>query len=245
MDLKRGGLSARKAWACVGDVVVCLGAGITCDSPREVFTTVNQCLHNGEVARAAASDGSTLYWHDGIGYVIAPAQQVAQFAADRTGKWGDIAVSHLPPETRDVFTLGISHGAAPKNAAYQYAVLPNISREDFAVRAGKLNITALRNDSAAQAVRIGGDLLVAFWDAGEILDGESRISVDQPCLLLLRRRPRAPGGGEVYAVSVSNPRSAALAVTVNLRSNTTVQQVRFDLPAGPLAGSTVTALAGK
>lgn len=245
MDLKRGGLSAHKAWACVGDTIICLGTGITCNSPREVFTTINQCLHNGEVLRAASADGSTLYWHDGIGYVIAPAQQVVQFASDRTGKWADIGVSNLLPETRDVFTLGVSHGTAPKNATYQYVVLPNIAREDFTTRAGKLNILTLRNDSAAQAVRVGGDLLIAFWEPGEVLDGENRISVDQPCLLLLRNQPRTPTGGEVFAISVANPKSAALAVTVNLRSNTTVQQTRFDLPTGSLAGSTVTAVVGK
>lgn len=245
MDLQRGNLTARKTWACVDDIVVCIGAAISCESPREVMTTINQSLHHGEVQRTVHDSGSTYVWHDNIGYIIAPGQKVALMTAERTGKWSDIGVSPLPPISNTLFTLGIQHEAGPKNAAYQYVVLPNITREDFARRAESLDVKVVQNDSAAQAIHVGQNLLITFWQAGEVTDGDLHVRVDQPCLLLVRNKPRTANGGESFAVSASNPNNQALAVNVNIRSATCTQSLRFNLPGGPLAGSTSTLIAGR
>jgi chondroitin AC lyase len=57
MDLKRGGLTAKKAWFFFDDAYVALGAGITLqgDSQHAVATDVNQTLLSGDVMESSST----------------------------------------------------------------------------------------------------------------------------------------------------------------------------------------------
>ncbi|MGD0094662.1 MAG: polysaccharide lyase family 8 super-sandwich domain-containing protein, partial [Planctomycetota bacterium] len=103
LDFKRESLAARKAWFFFDDAVVCLGAGIACQSERPVATCVNQCLLKGaarsSVEQSSGSPGelatrpTSWAWHDRVGYAFLGAPANARLACGpQKGRWSDIGV---------------------------------------------------------------------------------------------------------------------------------------------------------
>ena len=222
MDFKRGVLKARKAWFCFDDAIVCLGAGITCDSLNTVLTSVNQCHLRGNVFVSSGAQPlesgirtlSTPTWvhHDSVGYVF-PEPGVVHIANHaQTGRWSDIGTGSAKKMTLDVFSLWLNHGKRVTGDRYAYIVYPAISREELEQRAGAQAFEILANSGELQAVRhdASGILQVAFWEAGRLDCGEGRfVRVDQPCLLMMRDT------GTEVGIAVSNPLNTPLTVYVD------------------------------
>lgn len=236
MDLERGSLTAKKAWFFFDGVVVCLGAGITCDSDRPVVTTIEQnLLASPPILAAGAPDAVA---HDRVRYRAPGDQRVRHTAARQTGSWAEIGTGPAAEVARDVFSLWIEHGARPRDATYHYEVRPDTASTPEA--------TVLANDGRVQAAQVGGDLGVVFRAPADLTTPAGlRVAVDQPCVLLVRQSPR---DGAV-TVTAANPRNAPmrLRVTINRRlaGEAAVPtgggtEVRLDLPNDRRAGSSVT-----
>ncbi|MDD4921967.1 MAG: polysaccharide lyase family 8 super-sandwich domain-containing protein [Bacteroidales bacterium] len=167
MDLNRDGLTARKAWIFTDDYIICLGAGIKADSGCVVTTSVEQRLQKGHLlqwknkAWSQISDHQMVnvsggrFFHDKTGYIFLQADQVKACTEKRTGKWGE--VMDLYPDsmmdTCDIFSLWVDHGPDPKNATYQYVLVPATNKETvqhFDTKA----ITVLRNTKNLQVVAL-------------------------------------------------------------------------------------------
>src|SRR5262249_25263044 len=125
MDLERGALKAKKAWFFFDDVIVCLGAGITCTSDNPVVTSINQCLAHGDDYRVTKQ----VAYHDGVYYTYGAGAQSA--IAKQPGRWSELGAGSDELQSRDVFTSFIDHGRHPQDATYQYSIgfAPSASEE--------------------------------------------------------------------------------------------------------------------
>jgi chondroitin AC lyase len=144
-----------------------------------------------------------------------------------------------------VFSLWIAHGKNPDGGSYGYIVLPGCKGADVPERVKQLEV--LSNTPALQAVRHNGlKLLEAAFREPVKVDGGSgwELSVDEPCLLLCRET------GQGMQISVSNPKNAPLTVAVTInralvgegcsRAGPSASIIRFVLPEGDQAGSSIT-----
>lgn len=245
MNLKRGHLTAEKAWFFFDDEYVSLGAGIALTgSDKAVVTDVNQTLLNGsafsDVSTGAVSAGlhtynlhtSRWFYHDHVAYIFSPGTHVSLSVGAQTGRWSDIGSGSSDSITRNVFDLWIDHGVSPNGGSYQYVVLPNVSLEETARRARNPRIRILMNSSDIQAVwnrhlNLG---MFAFHKPGSLATPVGIIRVDHPCLLILKRISRR------LEISASDPENDAFTLHMKVAN----RQITMALPEGNFAGSSVT-----
>ncbi len=263
-------LEARKSWFFFDTEYVCLGAGINSEPNLPAYTTINQSLLRSDVTlnrqgrTAVLAQGRNLVvrnikWvhHDGVGYILPEPATVNISNRTRLGRWSDITASLRASDqvvTRDVFLLGIDHGIRPKNASYQYIVVPGVTTEQLSeTSANNRNIEILSNTPALQAVKHNGLGIcqIAFYQAGdvEIANGAS-VSMDSHAMAMLKMK-----GEKIVELSVSDPsrKLDTIAVTVPGIYNsqgenfTTHPQdsenrtlITIDLPTDVYAGSSVT-----
>lgn len=245
MDLKRGNLTADKAWFFFDSGYVALGAGITLagETPRDVATDVNQELLQGEVLTNQSqgplrqgsygydSSQSTWVYHDHVGYIFPPQVKLSLSLGPQTGSWSDIGTGPHTPVTLNVFNLWIDHGRLPQDASYQYIVLPGITLDEVARRAANSGFVVLANSRAIQAVYDPSLRLaeLAFRQPSYITTPVGLVRVDHACLLLVRQTE------DGWRVTASYPENLPLPLTVSING----KQVTIDLPGGDLAGSSV------
>jgi len=260
-ELEREGLTARKSWFFFDDEYACLGAGITCDSENPVVTTLNQCNLVGDVlvakdGRVRKLDSEThqldnpdWLWHDEVGYVLLGSGSVRLHNGPQRASWWEINHRYSKDTVaRDVFTAWIDHGTRPQNAAYAYLVVPGITVDNLATYVGRSPVKVLRNTPGLQAVlheklRVAG---LAFYEPDEVeIRAGLTVSVDTPCLVLLRELP------EKLTISVSNPSNEQAVVQLDVSrslqgkgvenlNGPVRSRITFELPGGMEAGKSVT-----
>lgn len=243
LTLNRDGLEAKKSWFYFDDEIVNLGAGISSDR-EPVVSSVNQCLATGEVMVAAgeanpgnADGGVREYtdlkwaWHDGVGYVFPSPQRVSLGVQEQTGAWNLVNGRAKPdPVKAPVFSAWINHGDKPRDATYEYLLLPGASREQTGAAAASPKIQILQNTRELQAVRHAGSRRVhaVFHQPGALSFGEGRsITVDRPCVLMLEE----PKG----RLTIADPTQLLKEITVTLDG----KETKLVLPAGAMAGSSL------
>lgn len=243
MAFDREGLQAHKAWFFSSDQIVCLGAGIQPTQGREVATTLNQCLLQGEVVTASGGRTSTLAagahqrlenpaWvhHDGVGYVFLGPATVSVSSREQSGTWKRVTADLSDEVVRKpVFTLGIEHGHRPAAASYAYLILPGATTERLRSLTQRPDIRVLSNTSALQAIHDAPLHLThaAFYRPGQLaLAGGSRLAVDAACLVMVRQEEQG------WELSVSDPGQSAEKLTVTLSGPFTGDGVRYDATAG-------------
>jgi chondroitin AC lyase len=256
-DMERNGLFARKSWFFFDDEFVCLGAGIRCETPHPVVTTLNQCFLKGEVLVSRGGQAQklspgnrtldTVSWvyHDSVAYVFPEPQRISLANEPRTGSWWEINHIHSKdPVTKDVFTLWLDHRASPKSDTYVYIVAPAFDPAQAEAYRKKLPVEIIANEPNLQAVRHTGLGVsgIVFYTPGTLALGNGlTIEADQPCLLLVREE------GRMLEISASNPENKGMRLTVRIESGTgkTSETVLFDLPDGEYAGMSVTRMIAK
>lgn len=238
-------LTAKKAWFCLDDAVVCLGAGISCTDGHEVDTVIeNRNLHasgtnaltvNGQ--RQPAAQGwtqtfSNARWAclDGVaGYIFPRGQSVTARREQRTGAWGDVEGGADPTKiTRNYLTLYVDHGTAPSDAGYVYILLPGAAPDAVAERAADQGYANVLVNTAAQqgiAVPSQGVTAANFYAPGKA----GPVTASAPCSVLVREH-----AGGTATIAVSDPTLTATSLTV------TWQRPVKKVLGGPstLAGST-------
>ena len=182
-------LVGRKSWFMFDNEIVCLGAGITCSSPTNVQTTIeNRNLHTS-YTNAFTVNGvtmpTTLGWSSNLnnvswcalassgGYYFPGGANLLAARSARTGAWSDIkAGASTTPITRNYFSLIADHGVSPANASYAYVLLPNYSAAATAAYASNPPVMILTNTANLQAVRKLGSQITAanFWVGGLTAD---------------------------------------------------------------------------
>ncbi|MGD7705664.1 polysaccharide lyase 8 family protein [Microlunatus sp. Y2014] len=195
-------MRAKKAWFCLDDMVVALGAGISGGSGSPVETVVeNRNLH---------ADGTNLLTIDGTdlptdfgwsrsyanvgwaclagtgGYVFldggAPLEVVRE---ERTGRWRDINNGGPTDQiTRRFTTLYLDHGPTPDDARYAYLLLPGGDVATTAATAADPGVHVWANDTTGQGIWVprNGFVGANFHAAKVISDaGGRRLDADGAC----------------------------------------------------------------
>jgi chondroitin AC lyase len=248
------GITAKKSWFFFDEEYVCLGADINSKSEQNLATTINQVALNGDVTIKAdsepikqesntCSNEAKLKWvyHNNVGYYFPQTQDVKVSNQQQVGSWRLVSVQTTSPKGEvkgDVFKMWIDHGTNATEESYSYVVIPNITLKNM--ERNKLdNINIIRNDADIQAVQHNtlNILYVVFYKQSELkLDNKNAISVDQPCIVMVKYNKK----GEVVSISAADPnrdkRSVILCTTTNKSSDTHI----IDFPQGDFSGSTVT-----
>jgi chondroitin AC lyase len=243
MDFNRDGVTVKKSWFFLDDQIIALGAGLSSSAEATTLTTINQCFRRGDVFVSMnnapankAPDGLTKLvgpawvWHDHVGYLI-PAGAVATLMLEqRRSSWNAVNGNESKdPVVGDLFSLALDHGTKPENQAFEYRIVPAISREKLADFGSKAVVT---NQTTMQSIAIPSEQFatVTFWSAGQFIAREVSVAVDQPCVVLLNGNK----------ISVSNPEAKAIVVNVLVNRDGEESRARVSLPGGAVGGSTFT-----
>lgn len=250
---------AHKSWFFFGDGYLAMGAGIHASGPGSIFTTLNQCLLQGNVQANQNGTTATLprgetdldnvSWllHDQVGYVFPTPTRVHVKNDSQTGNWQLINHSYSNAVVNlDVFLAGLDHGVKPANASYAYYVLPGTDEAATADFTKNNPVTILSNTADIQAARHkDGFSGIAFFAPGSVtLKPGFTVSSSAPILILVHELNAG------LAVEVADPTqlltSVQLSVTgqykgPNTSYDTATNSTRITviLPTGVMAGSTL------
>ena len=227
MEYDHLGVTAKKAWFCFDNEIVCLGSDINSKAKGNIVTTVNQTKFYGEVKAGIGSEGKVLEaeaknidgtkWvlHDGIGYVFRGDEKLIEEHAVRNGKWNDIddgAAEDIVGES-EVFILTIDHGTKPLGASYEYILLPDIDEEELIEYSQSPKVTVVSNTSDVQAVWHDEQKIMqaAFYKAGTVSAGGLSVTSDAPCAVMI-----TIAGDGSYRVYASDPNHEYLKLNIQL-----------------------------
>jgi chondroitin AC lyase len=251
LDMNEGTTKGKKSWFFFEDEIVCLGAGISDNSGKNVRTTINQNKieypsYSSEVGSASETiqrissstySNSNLYYirNGNFGYFFPEQGNIRYTMKLQSGRWRDInnnGSTNLV--SGNVFTLWVDHETNPDNASYSYIVVPGIDSKEKARAYDLASIEIIENSSAIQAVlhKSLDVLQVVFHQAGTLTHAKHSITVDNPCALLLKN-------GSL--VSVSDPAQSKSNIAVSVNYNGVVYEKNISLPiSNGMRGASVT-----
>ena len=245
-DMNYNGVTAKKSWFFFDKEVVCLGAGINCKEVESITTTINQCWLKGAIevegdkvkgGGIISSEHPSWIRHDGVGYYFLEKEKVFLSTIKQTGDWYHI--NHSTPkkvQSGEVFKLWINHGANPSNAHYAYVVVPNANKNTLDDL--KANLKIIANTEAVQMVRNEAlDITEAvLYKPATITVGEEVISIDKPCILMIRDTQKA-----TKKLYIADPTQLETEGTINIANHKTnaskVYTIHF--PKGNKAGASI------
>lgn len=245
MDLWRGHLRANKSWFFFDEGYLALGTGIVelGDEPQKVASDVNQTrligpvvsslqrepFRNGE--QSYTLERSSWVYHDQVGYLFPAKTRLTISLSTRTGRWSEIGAGSSMEVAVPTFNLWIDHGQNPKNASYEYLVIPGISLNQMRRYATAPNIRVVANSAEAQGAYSDAKKIVevVFRQPGALQTPLGTVEVDHPCALLVQKMPRG------WKVTAADPAHRNFDLTVSVSSRRAVLR----LPTGAFAGSSV------
>lgn len=254
--LDENGVRSYKTWLYFDKGVYCMGTGIASADGLPIRTSVNQVpakrnviyKTNGKPRQLSAQqthENTQWVWHDSIGYIFPANPQVTLQSTVQKGTWKSINDQYADTTVAlEVFSAWFDHGVNPKDAGYQYLILPGVSEKDM--EGNKNTIRVLSNTKAIQAMSYPAQHLTAitFYRPGSIRVEGIPVEVDKPCILMLKH------SGNTIALHAADPyqREAQLAVTFGARlegkgvtydGQAGKSRVSVVLPGGLEKGSTV------
>ncbi|WP_415953942.1 polysaccharide lyase 8 family protein [Streptomyces sp. KLOTTS4A1] len=222
-------LMAKKAWFCLDDAIVCLGAGIKCTDGVHVDSTLDN-RNLGPVGGSPLTvDGTRMPTHypwsqpltgarwahiGGHGGYVFPegAAPVQALREARTGTWHDInRGGSTTPLTRKYLTLYVDHGHNPYDATYACIVMPGATTTATAARAADPAwLRILTNTDSQQAIRVPslGYTGINFWFGGTVAD----LTASAPCCVMITE---SPDGTATLCVSDPMRMQSSLTLTWN------------------------------
>jgi chondroitin AC lyase len=244
-------IAARKANFLFNNEMICLGAGITSSyALAPTTTTLNQSylkgavLINGVAVPQDEKSYDDVKWvhHDNTGYVFRNNTIAKMKTNSQSGNWYSINRAQTNETvTADVFKLWLDHGAAPSNASYEYAVLPNFSASETLAYANNMPIETVLNTTLLQAVthKTLRQTGAVFYTAGTLnIDATLRITVDAACVLLI------DWGSNPIKITASDPNQNRTTLNVMLNYNDWKSETLvFSLPSSNAKGASLTKVA--
>jgi len=201
MKCGTGTISARKAWAMHGDVVVCLIGDLRTDGLTElVRTALDQSRLEGPVTVATGSgapktmlagshDLNDVHWiqHGHFAYIpLGPAHMTLRLGPV-TGDWRSINFAQSSETiSKTVFLPVLEHGTNPQGQSTGYVLAACSTPDQATALVAHPTWTVLRNDAQCQAVRFtDGTLMAAFYASGRLEEnGKLLLEAAHPSLIL-------------------------------------------------------------
>lgn len=240
------GVQAKKSYFFIGDAMLCMGSGITACKTQEVITSVNQCIHQGDITFSQSDivgkltktkctlDDVNWVYHDNVGYLFPKGGKLTIQQMKQSGSWREISESQIDELVEhDVFSLWISHGRTPVDDSYAYIVMPDKPLSYF--ESGSINhgFEIIKNTAAIQAVKnsIYNSYAIIFYESGTVDMGDGlTVTSDAKGMVYIEKTP------ESYNISVSDPVYSQKAINITLNNKT----IHLDFPQGDYQGSTAT-----
>lgn len=193
---------AKKSWFFFDKEIVCLGAGISSDSPFPINTTIEQSLlfedirvsTNGKekiLEKGKTFSDSNVDWvyHNKVGYVFPNKGNISISGKQKSGTWKYINDSQNDKEVRkDVFCMYFDHGVRPIKTTYSYVVIPGLASSSEMDKYKVDEISIIANSESLQAVinKKLGVLQIVFNEAGRFQSERAIVEVDKPCVVMLK-----------------------------------------------------------
>ena len=157
------GVKALKAYFFAPGAIVCLGAGITSESPYPVETTVEQRRLAGDFVERTGG-----IWHGGVAYL-------------GNGMLAKVAKAPFSQnDAADMLSIGISHGIGCHDKTYAVEIRPCVEKERFTGLRPLGRV--LSNTTDLQAVEFAdGTICAVFHKAGKLGEFET----DTPCVFIM------------------------------------------------------------
>jgi len=161
-DYKKEHISAKRAWFCFDNEILCMVGGMGFASTYDVYQTVNQCFSNGGVyvngkllaGRSLTDKNVKTIYHDSIAYIFpSSSYQIKLSDSISKGSWNRINLSGSALAiSGKVFTLNINLGRKANEGSLVYAIVPGLSKLDAENYSFESHVVVLRNDGNIQAV---------------------------------------------------------------------------------------------
>jgi chondroitin AC lyase len=246
-DMDYNNVRAKKAYFFFDDEVVCLGVGISSSAAENITTTLNQNWLMGgakislngkikDVAKEQNVHNPDWVWQENTGYFFLQTSNVNVRAGTQSGSWALINASRSNQQiTGNVFKLWVNHGIKPTDGSYAYMVLSGIDLKDMDLY-NKSNIKVLENSNSIQAVKNEKlqMMQIVFHKPGIISDNGLEISVDKPCVVLLKNID-----SKNISMYVADPSQKLSQINIKLKTilSNVQRKVNCHLPTGNFAGS--------
>ena len=220
------GISAKKAYFFMENMMVCLGNGITGTKSNEVVTTVNQTKSVGPITYNNPSTTltvdsislNTLNWvnHDNVGYLFPSGGYMSITNKNQSGSWFSINddIPDAPLQTQ-MFNLYVRHSATPVNRSYYYIVAPNKQASDMTSLAANHGFVVESNTLSIQALRHVGtkQYAVVFYAPGQITIDGLLIKSDKKAIVMIRKYSSS------YRLTVADPEYTGSTIKITLNQN--------------------------
>ena len=199
LDYKRDGLSAKKSWFMLDGFIVCLGKGISSKENWNVTTNINQTYLKGPVLthdglskksmeETELTERLSWVWHNNTGYIFPNEANVSIEAKEVEGSWNWVAKRYPDDVMKSqLFRIWIDHGLNPSSKSYQYMICPNADQSLMSEISRDLPYSIINTQDRQEVVSRDNSMAgIVFYQKGksDLLGG---ISVDQPCILLIRQ----------------------------------------------------------
>ncbi|MBR4868272.1 MAG: hypothetical protein IKU10_03865, partial [Clostridia bacterium] len=164
-DLNFNGVKGVISRFFIDDIMIAMGAGLTCESDHNVTTTLNQCYqYDDKILTQKDGLPEHAIYQGRVAYASLDSQSIVIDSQEKGCDWSRINTYNPCKSKGTVCTFYIDHGKKPNNASYAYVVIPAVSANGAADRIQEVTkkITILRNDSGVQAIRYGDKILSVF-----------------------------------------------------------------------------------
>ena len=243
-------LVATKAWFCLDDCVVALGAGITNSGGYDNRTVIeNRNLHTsgGNALTVGGTEQSTtpgwtrtftdVGWAslgEVAGYVFPGGATIEGSLLEVSGNWDSVNTLNptTPTDTRPYQALWFDHGDNPAGAGYSYVLLPGYSAAQTQAWAAAPAVSVLANTASVQAIGYPslGVTMANFYAAGTA----GPLTVNAPACVAIQQQDGT------LSVSVSDPTRAATTIQVTIAaSGYTTADPGTDVTVQTLTSSTI------
>jgi chondroitin AC lyase len=221
------GLSAKKAYFFMENMMLCLGNGITANKTNEVVTTVNQTRSVGAITYNSPSttlsvdsmSSNTLNWvnHNNVGYLFPYGGYMSLTNKNQSGSWNSIDGNNKSTTLQNtpMFNLYVRHSSTPTNRTYCYIVAPNKQASDMTALAANHGFVVESNTASIQAVRhtATDQYAVVFYVPGQITIDGLLIKSDKKAVVLIRKN------AQDYKLTVADPEYTGSTIKITLNVN--------------------------
>lgn len=254
LQYNRGGLKANKSWFMIDDQIVCLGSGITAQTPFNVTTAINQVHLKGDVLidtkderikgnRKQDLTNSNWVLHDHLGYLFPSGGNLSLITKPVVGSWYNVAQRYKDEKIKaSIFNLYLNHGENPDDAKYEYILVPGATKDKLIEHHRNPKFKTVNTNDYQSVSRINGSLTGIVFYLPTKVPVFGGIAVDSPCVLMVEKLD------DGLKVSVSDPTHTLKKLKIAIEGKYKGENCSFEnnktfievnLPEEDLAGKTI------